>query len=344
MREINEIISKLKLKEPLVDKDYSFLLDYLQHEDNEAEFKQTLANHWDEVCDDNNLVLTEPDDLFYKIYYKAQEVEKQSSPKKISIGSWVQRIAAIMLLPLLVVSAWYYYNDTVTASFVAETVSIESPLDSKTRFFLPDGTQGWLQANSKLKFEFLENKQRSVDLEGDAYFDVARNEQQPFVVSTNDFKVRVLGTRFSVLADTDCPVSKVYLEEGSVEMLGINNEHHTLLKPGEEYLFDKTEQKYVVNTGREEENLAWTKGILLLKNTTLKDAAVELERFYNVDIEIADVELERMLVYAKIQNERLEEVLEFTKLILPISYKIKKPVALKDGTFSRRKVVIRKTN
>ena len=344
MREINEIIGKLKQKKPLLDKDYKLLLNYLQHEENEAEFKQTLANHWDEVCDDNNLVLTEPDDLFYKIYYKAQEVEKQSLPKKISIGQWIQRIAAIMLLPLLVVSAWYYYNDSVAASYIANKVLIEAPLDSKTHFFLPDGTQGWLQANSKLKFEFLENKQRSVNLEGDAYFDVARNEQQPFVVSTHDFKVRVLGTRFSVLADTDRPVSRVYLEEGSVEMIGINNERHTLLKPGEEYLFDKIEQKYVVNTGRVEENLAWTKGILLLKNKTLKDAVVELECFYNVDIDIIDKELEVMPVYAKIENERLEEVLEFTKLILPISYKIKNPVALDDGTFSRRKVVIRKTN
>ncbi|TRX71234.1 FecR family protein [Carboxylicivirga sp. M1479] len=344
MQEIDKIISKLKQHQPLVESDYKVLLNYLQHDGNEAEFKKTLSSHWSQVCDDQDLVLHEPDDLFYKIYHQALESEKDSTPKVISLMGWVQRIAALLFLPLLILSAWNYYSSENIQELADEVLSIQSPIDSKTRFFLPDGTQGWLQANSSIQFAQIDNKERSVQLDGEAFFDVARNEKQPFIVSTNDFKVRVLGTRFNVMADANMAVSKVYLEEGSVEMLGINNEHHTLLKPGEEFLFDKKLKEFSVNTGLQEEHIAWTKGILLLKNKTLKESALALEKFYNIEIEIADKELENMPVYAKIQNEQIDEVLEYAKLILPITYSIEKPIVLKDGTFTKRKVVIRKVN
>lgn len=344
MEGINDIINKLKQHQPLLESDYKVLLNYLQHDGNEAEFKKTLSSHWDQVCDDQDLELHEPDDLFYKIYHQALESEKDSTPKVISLMGWVQRIAALLFLPLLILSAWHYYSSIESEMIADDAISIHSPVNTKTRFFLPDGTQGWLQANSRINYTLVDNKQREVELQGDAYFDVAKNEKQPFVVSTNSFKVRVLGTRFNVMADANSPISKVYLEEGSVEMLGLNNEHHTLLKPGEEFQFDKSMKKFRVSIGSEEDNLAWTQGILLLKNKTLKESAIALEKFYNIEIEIVDKELEEMPVYAKIQDEQLDEVLELVKLILPISYKVEKLKKHQDGTFSKRKVVIRKIN
>ena len=134
----------------------------------------------------------------------------------------------------------------------------------------------------------------------------------------------------------------MYLEEGSIEMLSINNEHHALLKPGEAFVYNKLEQNYTVDNEAKDENLAWTKGILLLKNSSLKEAVSKMEQFYDVTIEIADKELETLPVYAKIENERLEEVLELTKMILPIKYKIEPSKQLKDGSFTKRKVVIYK--
>jgi ferric-dicitrate binding protein FerR (iron transport regulator) len=339
MIQFDQIIEKLRTRVPLSDDDYQLLYNYLQTEEHEQTFKKELENHWDEVSSRDDLVLNEPDELYYKIFYKAQELERQT--KKVStrsIGQWVQRIAAILLIPLMALAALYYFNQEAP-SMAQSSITVESPQNSRTRFFLPDGSSGWLQAGSVLEYSQADGL-RAVDLKGEAFFEVAKDESHPFVVSTHSFKVKVLGTRFNVEAFEAEDVSRVFLEEGSVEMLGNNNEHQTLLKPGQEYTYNNTGNTFVVMEAKAEEQISWTKGILVLKNKSLLDAAKELEKFYNVDIEIADKELEALPVYAKIENERLEEVLEITRLILPIKYKIEHPKRLKDGSFSKRKVVI----
>ncbi len=338
MMQFEQIIGKLKNRVPLAEADYQLLHDYLQGDEHEREFKQALANHWEDVCDRDDLELREPDDLYYKIFYKAQEHDKQNKGRIRKISKWVQRIAAIMLIPLMAVAGLYYFNQE-TQVIVENSVTIESPFNSRTRFFLPDGSSGWLQAGSFLQYAQADGL-RAVDLKGEAFFEVAKDESHPFVVSTHSFKVKVLGTRFNVEAFEAEDVSRVYLEEGSVEMLGNNNEHQTLLKPGQEFTYNSVGNTFMVKEVKAEEQISWTKGILVFKNKSLRDAAKELEKFYNVDIEIVDKELEALPVYAKIENERLEEVLEITKLILPIRYKIEHPKRLKDGSFSKRKVVI----
>ncbi|MBS2213816.1 FecR domain-containing protein [Carboxylicivirga mesophila] len=339
MIQFDQIIEKLRTRVPLSDDDYQLLYNYLQTEEHEQTFKKELENHWDEVSSRDDLVLNEPDELYYKIFYKAQELERKT--KKVStrsIGQWVQRIAAILLIPLMVVVALYYFNQEAP-SMAQSSITVESPQNSRTRFFLPDGSSGWLQAGSVLEYLQADGL-RAVDLKGEAFFEVAKDESHPFVVSTHSFKVKVLGTRFNVEAFEAEDVSRVFLEEGSVEMLGNNNEHQAVLQPGQEYTYSSLGNTFKVAQAIAEEQISWTKGILVLKNKSLLDAAMELEKFYNVDIEIADKELEALPVYAKIENERLEEVLEITRLILPIKYKIEHPKRLKDGSFSKRKVVI----
>ncbi|WP_439184325.1 FecR family protein [Carboxylicivirga taeanensis] len=338
MMQFEQIIAKLKNRVPLSEGDYRMLYEYLQGEEQEQEFKQALANHWEDVCNSEDLELTEPDDLYYKIFYKAQAQDKPSNVSTRSIGWWVQRIAAILLLPLLVVTALYIHRQQPQA-LADNRLTIESPAESKTRFFLPDGSSGWLQAGSVLQFSQAAGR-REVALKGKAFFEVAKDESNPFIVSTNHFKVKVLGTRFNVEAFEAEAVSRVFLEEGSVEMLGSNNEHQTLLKPGQEYAYYRSEGTFKVKHSSADEQTAWIEGVLVLKNEPLLDAAKKLEQFYNVDIEIKDKELELLPVYAKIENERLEEVLELTRMILPIAYKIERPKQLSDGSFTKRKVVI----
>lgn len=339
MPQFDRIIEKLKGRVPLSDGDYQLLYDYLQTNDNEREFKGALEEHWDDLCGREDLELTEPDDLYYKIYYKVQEQKERSTVPVRKIGLWIQRIAAMLLLPLLVVSGLYYYQSKEPQQLVHNSVLITSPLNDKTRFFLPDGSSGWLQAGSSLQYE-QNNDTRAVSLKGEAFFEVQRDELLPFVVSTNSFKVKVLGTKFNVKAFESDEVSRVFLEEGSVEMLGNDNQLHTLLKPGQEYTYNNIKNTFEILEAKAEEQTAWTKGVLVLKNKSLLDAAKELEKFYNVDIVIENKELESLLVYAKIENERLEEVLEITRLILPIKYRIERPKRMKDGSFSKRKVVI----
>ncbi|WP_430810730.1 MULTISPECIES: FecR family protein [unclassified Carboxylicivirga] len=344
MKELKNIQDKLKRKQSLTDEDYSLLSALLDNANSEMAVRDLLQQHWAQLCNDASLTMQQPDELFYKIHYEAMRSDRPKIRRYRKTFLWVQRVAAILLLPVLFLSLWYFTAQQSATEQPSLVLNIESPGDAKTRFFLPDGSVGWLQANSTLQYQLDEEQQRLVSLQGEAYFDVAKNAEQPFVVQTDNFKVRVLGTRFNVVSQPDASFSKVYLEEGRVEMLDANNYPQVILQPGDEYLFDKAHGAYSVSKGLEEEHLAWTQGKLLLKNKPLKEAARALEKFYGVDIIILDKELETMPVYAKIHDETLEEVLNLTELILPIDYRIEKAMPQKDGSFTKTKVYIRKIN
>jgi ferric-dicitrate binding protein FerR (iron transport regulator) len=158
------------------------------------------------------------------------------------------------------------------------------------------------------------------------------------MVSTQDFKVRVLGTQFNVVSQVDKQLAKVYLKEGKVELLDKDDQHQLYLKPGNEYIYDRKAKSYALNEKASKDCLAWVEGVLLLDNISLKEAILQLESFYNVDIIINDKELEALPVYARLQNESLEEFLELVQLILPLNYKLEKSSLKSDGTITKRKV------
>jgi ferric-dicitrate binding protein FerR (iron transport regulator) len=223
-------------------------------------------------------------------------------------------------------------------------IEIEAPQKSKLRFFLPDGSSGWLRAGSRLTYTSGNNGFRNVNLEGEAYFQVYKNKSNPFIVSTQDFKVKVLGTSFTVGSYREASNSEVFLEEGKVEMLGINNKHQTFLKPGEQYSYNRDTENYSISKVAPSEKLSWTKGLLLLRNRKLCEVIQEMEHFYHVNIVLEDEDLKSIPVYAQIKSERLEEVMEYLTLILPIKYTIINPKRQDDGSFIKRKVVIKNIN
>ena len=338
------LLEKIRKRESFSDEEQRVLLSYLEQKDKEAEFRHVLSDHWDEISDRNDLELDEPDDLYYRIYHQIKSSDTNSKNHLITMATWFQKVAAILLLPLMVIAGLYFWPKGEQAELADNRIEIESPVDSRLRFFLPDGSSGWLRAGSRLSYISHEDGIRDARLEGAAFFEVAKNERQPFIVSTQDFKVKVLGTRFDVACFSEAEQSEVFLEEGKVEMLDVKNKRQTLLHPGQQYSFDRAKKSYLISEADADEKLAWINGVLLLRNRPLAEAVKEMEQFYHVDIVLKDKELEALPVYAKIENERLDEVMEYLTLILPIKYKIEDSRRQTDGSFIKRKVVIRRIN
>jgi transmembrane sensor len=172
----------------------------------------------------------------------------------------------------------YTVSDSRSANATAFN-TIETPKGGQYQIRLPDGTQVWLNAASSMKFpvSFSASKQRKVELKGEAYFEVAHNTKQPFVVKTDRQEVEVLGTHFDVKAYADEKNTKTTLLEGSVKL-----NKGTILKPGQQGLSNsKGLQVRQVNV---DEELDWKNKQFILNDEDLQSVMRRLSRWYDVEV------------------------------------------------------------
>lgn len=151
---------------------------------------------------------------------------------------------------------------------------------------LPDGTEVWINAGSKLKFPILfADNARTVELEGEAYFKVKSNIHHPFYVKTATETVRVTGTQFNVCSYSDEPNSRITLAEGKVSVI-INNKEHSLI-PGEQLL-----QSNSGSVNKQKVNVqlytSWREGIFEFSDMSLDEISYRLSKWYDVDFKFVN--------------------------------------------------------
>ena len=177
---------------------------------------------------------------------------------------------------------------------VAEYHTIEVPAGGEYNLVLADGTKIWLNAESSLAFpvEFVGNK-RQVTLKGEAYFEVARNEHLPFVVSTvAGLEICVLGTQFNVEAYDDRESVKTTLVEGSVDVQ-VGGEK-VRLTPRKQLQYHKNTTEVEVREVNVREIIAWKNGWFVFDNATLGEIVKTLKRWYNIEVEFVHPDLEHL--------------------------------------------------
>ncbi|MDO4163704.1 MAG: FecR domain-containing protein [Bacteroides sp.] len=164
--------------------------------------------------------------------------------------------------------------------------SIYVPAGQRAELMLADGTKVWLNSRTTLTFpgEF-SGDTRGVKLDGEGYFAVARNEEQPFVVETNKCNVRVLGTEFNVKAYETDSVWETALLQGSVELLlpgsvadGMRLEPNTMVS--------LKANKLVKSSIKELDYFRWREGLICFYNITVREMFEKLELYYGVDIKV----------------------------------------------------------
>ena len=188
------------------------------------------------------------------------------------------------------------------------------PYGKRSYIVLSEGTKVWLNSGSKLIFPpAFKGKSREVILEGEAFFDVTKNAEMPFLVKTEAFKIKVYGTKFNVQVYAQDRDYSVVLVEGKVSM-NANNE----LKSQEVFLVPH--QKASISSGHEEievtpvENTeiytAWMDGYLTFMNEDVAVLLKRVSRYYNVDIKV-ELPKNTERIYGKLDlKEDLERVLE----------------------------------
>ena len=162
--------------------------------------------------------------------------------------------------------------------------TISTPKGGQYQLELPDGSKVWINAASSIHFPTsFTGKERRVEIEGEAYFEVSKNPNMPFIVIVNDAEVHVLGTHFNVNAYSDEDNIKTTLLEGSVKFVhGVNA---NMLTPGQQTQLETNGMIKVVSNVDVDEVVAWKNGMFDFKNAGIETVMRQLSRWYDVEIE-----------------------------------------------------------
>ena len=190
------------------------------------------------------------------------------------------RIAAVVILLLSVAFGAFYFT---LSDRIVPLYSLTVPAGNSNTLLLPDGTKVWLNAESTIKYpsSFM-GLQRNIEIEGEAYLEVAHNRWRPFIVNTPNGKIKVLGTKFYVTSTTEEKDFMVSLIEGSVKIS--SGDKSATLKPGYRAQFKDGEFKQSVIRSLESE--LWKDGIYYFKNQSFAELMDGFEKSFGVKISI----------------------------------------------------------
>lgn len=271
-----------------------------------------------------------------------------SETKPIAFWQRIQRVAAILLLPLMVYSGYVTYKNQPNSQNSEQEImqTISSRQGMVTQFLLADGTKVWLNSCSQLQFPtHFSGDKREVILKGEAFFEVTKNEKQPFRVNANDLKVDVLGTSFNVVNFDDDKQSEVVLVNGKVTLAseyGHTKNPLGMMHPGQRSVYEKDKRLISTEAVDVDKYIAWRDGNLIFRDDAMEDVVKRLSRWFNVEIVVNDPELNNYIYKATFKNENLVQVLNLLKLSAPIDYRVTDRKLLPDGNFTKQKVFLMK--
>ncbi|AOM77098.1 FecR family protein [Pedobacter steynii] len=221
-----------------------------------------------------------------------------------------------------------------------KNVDILTTTGEKTFKVLDDGTRIWLNKNSSINYNksFGQHK-REIILEGEAYFDVVKNEDIPLLIHVGNIDIEVKGTAFNVNAYKNSKKIQVALVRGLIQITDkLDSKQKILLHPNERLIFntarDSTQHKFLVSSIKSETLLNETKWIadtLIFSKERLSDLVMRMEKKYDLRIEIHSEKLKDKRFSGRFANETIQQALEALKLSYPLTYTINnRLVVIKD--------------
>jgi ferric-dicitrate binding protein FerR (iron transport regulator) len=245
--------------------------------------------------------------------------DKQATARKLFIVSTLKYAAIALLVISLPVS---YYFGGMSGAEESSYTTITCALGDKTEMVLPDDSKVWLNSGSKLTFNNnFKRGEREVLLEGEAYFSVTKDKENPFRVKTSEIEVEVLGTEFNLKAYSNEKQVAATLIEGSIKIS--SDSQSTVIEPGFKLVYNNETNKMelfeLTETSTETE---WKEGRLVFRNESLQDMELKLERWFDVDIVFADEAVKKRRFTGTLERESILEVVSYLSLSRHVGHKI----------------------
>jgi len=253
------------------------------------------------------------------------------------------RNTAAILLPLFLVYQYALYPILNESKSIEETIMVTSAPGMVTKTILPDGSEVWLNALSSLTYpQRFTEKDRTVQLSGEAYFKVVSDEKHRFNVETADgVKISAYGTEFNVNAFASDNHYEVTLAKGNVEICAKESPKQKILSVGEKAVISALTGNISVSPADTYVETAWKDGKMVFRREKLDKIAEKLSRKFGVDIRLEGDRLKAYEYTATFTDETLEDILDLLKRSAPITYSILKQKQLDNETFSRKEIIIK---
>lgn len=276
-----------------------------------------------------------------------EQTRQRPASRLLKMFTLTRSITAASILIVLTLAGIIVHNHDAQNGRLASSKNmnhVATQPGSKSKLELPDGTQVWLNGNSKLTYTngSFGKENREVVLTGEAFFDVVRNEQVPFIIHTGPVNITVKGTAFNVKAYPKEKTIETALVRGLVEITTEEDpERKILLKPNEKIIIPigrtKTEKETVTGDTTQSElysitkmqsaasepaEIAWINTQLVFDDEPFATLAPKMESWYNIRINFTDENLKKKRFSGVIEKETLKETLEAMKLSFHFNYKL----------------------
>mgnify|MGYP001102681546 FL=1 len=270
------------------------IIRYLENRCSEEDF--VLINEWMKESDENAGELFRMEEIYQlgkfpfeeeNLVVRAErrlgrrlEQENQKKQEVFKLRSVLRYAAAIVGVMVLAAGLAYWFRNK------AEELVVASAAHGQVReMLLPDGTKVWLNQSSVLKYpRAFEGKERHVYLDGEAYFEVARNHEKPFMVKSPAMDVRVLGTSFNIKCRPDNSFAETTLIEGEVEVKDKSDKGRITLLPGQKAVLNRVTGRMQVKQVDPKMEIVWHNDLIPFEKSSIFQIAAALERFYGVKI------------------------------------------------------------
>ena len=251
--------------------------------------------------------------------------EKVKHNKKLKWSIACSTVALGVVLSVVLIT--YLFVSPRLANTSQKDVWMEVPVGSTSRIVLPDGSIAHINENSHLTYSHLFGiKNREIKMSGECYFEVKKNEKQPFIVCSDAMKIQVLGTKFNVRDYPNNNHSSVDLLEGKVTASNIKDETNSYeLRPNQRITLNKHTGEIQIEDLHNTKELLWTSEELALNGKSLTDITYILSQRYHVNIVISNDSMRKLRFGGSLSlnNQHINDALDVLKSTGKIRYRTK---------------------
>ena len=248
--------------------------------------------------------------------------KKNSQSRRFNLWYQISTYAAVAILAVAISSMYFLFFHEEDNSLYSKYIGGDG-LEADV-VELPDGTH--ISLGSKTTFHYDKDygkDKRIVYLEGEAYFDVAKQKDKPFIVKTKEQDIEALGTKFNVMAYPLDSLVVTTLSEGSVRLTSLNMAHPTILKPDQQLIYNRNTKKSYLQDVDAQQYSSWTSGYYYFPQQSLQAILDRLSHVYGIQFTVNSEALnKRTFTGTFYRGQSIKDIMDIINLSIPIRYKI----------------------
>ena len=317
------------------EEDLKWFLDKLDSKDEQDQLFIEAERLWKKSKEPGNQISVDTEQMLARILAKQRQAEKADKTtfqgKLMLLRSFIRdskvqnflKIAAVLLIAVFLFVGGYSVLHRPHQNTLA-FIQVKVPRGVKKMVILPDSTRVWINSESTFRYpKHFGGKTRTVHLTGEAYFEVTKDASHPFIVSTPEMNVKVLGTGFDVSAYPANQISAT-LVHGRIMAYHVNAsgniENEIILSPGERSIFKPEKGAFILKKVDTKIYTSWKEGSLVFNDTPFSEVVKRINRWYNVDMVINDKTIEHFNCTVEFENDSLALVLKLLEEMTPVRF------------------------